>query len=415
MSSSGEPVITPYIAPEFERKPSGNWFLIQSQQAVEFFHSTYSSLYIREEYFDLLHSIIEWAFRPLSNIQPNPPGSPWSLAGMEEACATNITTPTLLTSDDVLYHELGPVSVEHPPTNPFTEPKHQAPTHRRILITGIPGIGKSAFARFVISLRCMARLPTVHMSETSRLEVFHDGQRIAHKQVENVKNVICGLPKNTWILVDTNPNFAQVPPDVTDTRFFILQVMSPCPEYASWINKSMPKPVIIVMKPWTAEELIAARCCQVDKVSFSATDHQLQEFVELYGGSARDAYLSASKMAAHEKDVDAMLLEKSFTYPVPRLVPPGVSHIYLSVLPSVTESTPRIRKMMLTLPSTHIRDKIVRHVLAEKKHRRNEIWTALLKDPLGKSLAEVIKLNTHFHDLLLQDGSVRPDTVDGRL
>ncbi|KAJ6515350.1 hypothetical protein C8R45DRAFT_206618 [Mycena sanguinolenta] len=304
-----KPAATPYIAPELERQPPGKWFLTVSSRRGILSPVTFMPLHPKGiSQLVALHSRVGLPSTPEHATK----STPFTSGGNGERRMYKRHRHTYsLDLRRRLVLRTWSFFQRYPPTNPFMEPGHQAPSRSRILITGVPGIGKSVFTRFVLCLRCMAGLPTVYMNEARRLEVFHEGQRIAHEQVWNIEEVLWALPENTWIIVDTNPNFAQVPRDVTNTRFFILQVMPPCPEYAYWIKKSILLPRIIVMKPWSAEELITARWSQVNEASLAATDNQLREFVQLYGGSARDAYLFARKTATHEKDVDSTSLSKA--------------------------------------------------------------------------------------------------------
>ncbi|KAJ6524504.1 hypothetical protein B0H19DRAFT_1276466 [Mycena capillaripes] len=77
--------------------------------------------------------------------------------------------------------------------------------------------------------------------------------------------------------------------------------MSPREERAQWMKKTTPRPVVVVMRPWSAKELIAARWAQ-DIVP--PTNDQLHKFVDLYGGSARDAYTFARQPDDYLIEID---------------------------------------------------------------------------------------------------------------
>ncbi|KAJ7489580.1 hypothetical protein FB451DRAFT_1362417 [Mycena latifolia] len=383
------PALSPYSfhLPVFERKESG-WFLTHADPQLNWFMDMYSALYVREDYRDILASILEWAFRPLATneLQTIPPVSPLTTK-MDEMKLDDINikveeiqTTVPLSRKALLYFEDGPFSEESAVMN-------------RVVVTGLPGIGKSGFARYVLILRCMQGLPTVFIYQESELEFYHGGKRFVYPVASHV---ISNLPPNTWIIVDS----VVVPFFATIAKVFVMQVMSPLEDHARWIKKTLPMPVVVAMKPWSAEELIAARSVQ------------LRHFVELYGGSALEAYACAIEPNLHSDQLQGALDNFTATnmrktlgnQTIPRFLEGGISHVILSLFPQVIEG---IRGITLAPPTSHVQDKLMKHVSSLEEQQRNELWRVLLGHSYGKSLAGSI-FARNYHCILLKNGPVWP-------
>jgi hypothetical protein len=154
-------LIPPYTfqLPVFQRLQTG-WFLTHDDPELNWFRATYDALYIREEYRDLLTSILEWAFRPrTTSLQTSPPVSPitrdtevMKMEGIDTEKTSSdsnvkleeIDPPTVPLSRKAMRHfEEGAFDEGRPPPNPFSEAQHQATLFNRLLVTGPPGIGAS--------------------------------------------------------------------------------------------------------------------------------------------------------------------------------------------------------------------------------------------------------------------------------
>ncbi|KAJ7489572.1 hypothetical protein FB451DRAFT_693587 [Mycena latifolia] len=336
---------------------------------MDMYRVQYSALYIRhgEDYRDLLASILEWGFRPLAtnDLQTFSPVSPLTTK-MDEMKMDDIgikveeieTSTVPLSRKALLYFEDGPFPEECPPPNPFSRAEYQAAVMNRVVVTGLPGIGKSGFARYVLILRCMQGLPTVFIYQESELEFCHSGKRF----VCPVKShVISNLPPNTWIIVDSCQSLVGVPFLVTIAKFFVMRVMSPWEGHAWWMKKTLPMPVVVAMKPWSTEELIAARSVQVvDEIRQTSND-QLRHFVELYGlgGSALEAYACAIEPSLHSDQLQGALDNFTATnirktlgnQTIPRFLESGISHVILSLLPKVNEG---MRGITLAPPTSRV-------------------------------------------------------------
>ncbi|KAJ6524507.1 hypothetical protein B0H19DRAFT_1386117 [Mycena capillaripes] len=356
---------SPFELPTLERRPSG-WFLEDTnrQLEVKWFDRVHSALYVREEYRDLLESILEWAFRvPVANDQADPP--------------------------------------ERPPS-------------RRLEASGghwEPGIGKSAFVRYILVLRCMMGLPTVFMEDKLWLNVYHQRKQLKYSlAARHIGEIIHKLPVNTWILVDSSSELVGVPLQVTQAKCFVLQAMSPRQECTRWLNKTTPRPVAVVMKPWTADELIAARPAQ--KLVEPVSDSQLREFVRLYGGSARDAYAFASAPDHYRRSIAAAIptftaKNLNITFgpgPIPNFPVNGIPHMILSVFPQTKED---LRGFIVAPPTSHVRDLLMTHIEGLDQTARNELFSALRGYWEARSLARSV-LEVSYHRVLLENGRVWP-------
>ncbi|KAJ7291445.1 hypothetical protein C8J57DRAFT_1272998 [Mycena rebaudengoi] len=381
--------------------------------------------------------ILEWVFRAeeeeeeeeglksdlgANELQADPPVSalPMKVEETEEMHAIMASPVSAeYPQDDIKVEEIEPDSVPlcqwafrdletplmnaaSPPSNPFAEDKHRAPVLNRLIVTGLPGIGKSAFARYILILRAIAGLPTVVVYKKTFLHLYTNGKRFEHPMNSDL---VMQLPANTWFLVDSGTDLLGVPVDLWVARGFIIQFMSPGEGRAQWMKNVLPRPVVVAMKPWSAAELIAARSVQARAPK--VTNAQLHQFVRQYGGSARDAYGYAGEPRRYSQGLDNALenftpenvRKMLVTHPLPSFVESGISHHIFSIYPQVQEG---IRDVTLSSPTPHVRDRLLAYISKLETQQRNEIWRVLLHHPYGKTLAGNM-LDANFHRVLLNE------------
>ncbi|KAF9071845.1 hypothetical protein BDP27DRAFT_1361508 [Rhodocollybia butyracea] len=199
--------------------------------------------------------------------------------------------------------------------NPFALVENQSSTTSisGLIATGLPGIGdyayfmpnclfmltalyvsgKMRFLFLIWHLRRAENLPTLIMTDPRFL--WKDNLLYLLK----VPGVYPGylskmIPRNTWCLVDSNR-------DLTDHIWFFPR------EFRIEWGKKQKDVYYLVMKPWSAEELISGLQLQL-RVRFPPTVNSLVDFRAQYGGSARDAYRYASNISLLEEEIEGAAL-----------------------------------------------------------------------------------------------------------
>ncbi|KAJ7856623.1 hypothetical protein B0H13DRAFT_2672974 [Mycena leptocephala] len=292
--------------------------------------------------------------------------------------------------------------------NPFSEPQHQLPLTHGIVVTGMPGIGKSIFARYVLALRCMVNLPTVFIDHPNYMDIYNNNQV---RTVVLHRAFLRDIPTSTWIIVDCNQELQTVPQSVFKTRAFIMQVMSPHEAHAEWVKKRLPRAGLLAMEAWSAEELIAAQSAQGTEDTQLIESQQLVHFVERFGGSARDAYAFAEEPGAYEEQlgiafgqVTALSMSAVIEGEIlPRFAKAEISHTILSIFP---RDNGGVRDMVMKAPTAHVHSLLIAHIERKESEARNQIWRTFLGHPLGKFIAGNL-LDRNFHRVLL-DGAAWP-------
>ncbi|KAJ6560464.1 hypothetical protein B0H19DRAFT_1147833 [Mycena capillaripes] len=308
---------------------------------------------------------------------------------------------------DLVDIQTDPIPFNEDPPNPFAMSINQGQRFGAVVVTGLPGIGKSGFSRYILSLRVMAGLPTVIVQSIDTLIYYHEGYSTTHPITIDF---VDSLPQDTWTIVDCRQSVKTVPEPVQLTPSFLVQLLSPREEGVAWVSKALPVPAFLAMSPWTAEELIAARTVQYDPLVRRTTDDDLRLFVQRYGGSARDAYLYACDQARFSDKVDAALerisaegINLSFSgQSLPNFDRGSISHTVLSVFPIRTSNG--LREMKLGCPSLYVQQLLFKHLEDQGEKERNEVWQLLLANPLGRGLAGNL-LDQNYHRVLLETRS----------
>ncbi|KAF9048103.1 hypothetical protein BDZ89DRAFT_1058044 [Hymenopellis radicata] len=199
------------------------------------------------------------------------------------------------------------------------------------------------------------------------------------------------VPEETWCLIDSNNQLTSVPVYLVDSRRFVIQAASPRIRRMEWMQK-VPHSQYFLMKPWDCSELIAARQCQT-KLDQTADETQLANFHHLCGGSARDAYSFAYRMAAFESKIESALddLERDAmarlrSHEPSSFVPESTSHRLLSFFP-VTNQKRTVWK--IDSPSESLRDRLWSRMAKDYEEAQREwfYFNLCSKSPGPRALA----------------------------
>ncbi|KAI9464223.1 hypothetical protein HD554DRAFT_2282124 [Boletus coccyginus] len=102
-----------------------------------------------------------------------------------------------------------------------------------IIVTGMPGIGKSLLLEFILHLRNLAGLPTLFVLDNRRVDLFaSDGVFRCEGRIDRSE-----LPPSVWALVDSNTDLIGVSEWVRSLGCFIVQAASPWPDRLHWALK----------------------------------------------------------------------------------------------------------------------------------------------------------------------------------
>jgi hypothetical protein len=273
----------------------------------------------------------------------------------------------------------------------------------------------------------MVNLPTVFIDHPNYMDIYNNNQV---RTVVLHRAFMTDIPTSTWIIVDCNQELQTVPQSVFKRKAFIMQVMSPHEAHAEWVKKRLPRAGLLAMEAWSAEELIAAYVISLNPVHFQLTfpllysqsaqgtedtqlipSQQLVDFVERFGGSARDAYAFAEEPGAYEEklgiafeQVTALNMSAVIAGEIlPRFAKAEISHTILSIFP---RDNGGVRDMVMKAPTAHVHSLLIAHIERKESEARNQIWRTFLGHPLGKFIAGNL-LDRNFHRVLL-DGAAWP-------
>jgi len=196
-----------------------------------------------------------------------------------------MSTPAQEEDDGLGRHDLRELVDDETqePANPFKLAVNRRQFRGSIAITGTFGIGKAHFLKFLFALRCLANLPAIAiMYFASLMLLYRDGKQY---RLPLTSWDFHAAPAGTWCLADTE---TALPEFVYRSHYFVVQRVSPHddPVRARWMRKAFPVP--LAMKPWSAAELIKARCSR--SYGRFTMDDELQVFCTKFGGFPRDAW-----------------------------------------------------------------------------------------------------------------------------
>ncbi|KAJ7222360.1 hypothetical protein GGX14DRAFT_663393 [Mycena pura] len=298
--------------------------------------------------------------------------------------------------------------------NPF---KHSRRGHfyRRdsaVIITGLPGIGKTLLLSVIFYLRVAAGLPTVFMRAADFMLVYsgHPSQQLF--VLRDLISLQRAVSKGAWILLDSDRTFFTPPETLVRTGFFIVQAASPRAGRMDWAEKIRGPYQFCLMQPWTLEELFAASSLQPGDCS----GDNMQAFFEKFGGSARHVYKESHDVAAfdHRVLIAALSLKKEkihrllqvMTYPSPTVaIPDEIGHMLITALP--LNDKDRTQHQM-KWPTPHLEKKLLKAIDDRYTIARRELYiiNVGIKSPGCRATAAHL-LDKHHHGFIGLGGKWR--------
>ncbi|KAF8211468.1 hypothetical protein K438DRAFT_2011012 [Mycena galopus ATCC 62051] len=382
-----------------------------------------TTVMIRNEYDDLLLAILsslqrQQVFRQVSlrdaafklSVTPRVPDPPECTTepppSLDEAFKLSVTPRVPDLSECTTY------------PNPFLDPDYRNLYHKRgvLIITGLPGIGKTSFLALIFHLRVAANLPTLYMATENSAIIFKNEQLGELKNPTDV-GLALNMPPETWCLIDSTRSLTAVPGAIQQNKMFIVQATSPRGDRMEYAKKLRSQ--ICLMRPWSLEELIIGSSLQ----EFPVAEAEIKFFFERFGGSARDVFLYAYDPNGFERDIDAAAsklgadeIESLITSTIFTLAVPGQEgHALLSAFPLGNHDR---REFQIRSPSQAMYEKVLKRISTSRNAARHRLYTICsgVDSPGCKDL-----FNQHYHDFLLAGGTwglhvlQKPDGVQGRV
>ncbi|KAF8068650.1 hypothetical protein FPV67DRAFT_1780143 [Lyophyllum atratum] len=183
------------------------------------------------------------------------------------------------------------------PENPFLNQRSHTVTSVGFILTGHPGIGKTAWLQLVLVLRLHAKLPTIYQVGP-RLTYLFDSSGVERIITDLNADIIEGFkdaceaeagpdgPLPIWALIDSNLDLTGVDPLYLTYKIFVVQTPSPRANHLEWIKKQSITVPVFILQPFTLAELIAGRQLQRIRCPVAL----LADFFHRYGPCARLAY-----------------------------------------------------------------------------------------------------------------------------
>ncbi|KAJ6520365.1 hypothetical protein C8R45DRAFT_1205348 [Mycena sanguinolenta] len=260
----------PQFRPLVPVKRDSLWYLPRSPWI------TYQDILVRLEYHRLMKGILRWN-RLRTMVAPD----------------TSDTDPFGPNPEMRRIEALGPEdelssALEYP--NPFIDQLDAFRRHTILVLTGLPGIGKTSFLGLVFHLRVAATLPTLYMVDEHHAVVFVQGKTwlVPAAELSYVFQKDW-VPEGTWCLVECYSGFRGIPRAFVKGRRFLLVAASP--QNSSTLSvKDFMTAQYCVMRPWSLQELLDGLQFQDLYSAERPAPADLENFFKRYGGSARLAY-----------------------------------------------------------------------------------------------------------------------------
>ncbi|KIK55338.1 hypothetical protein GYMLUDRAFT_47901 [Collybiopsis luxurians FD-317 M1] len=179
-------------------------------QKVWYFDTTDEPQMVRQEFHDALIAIIGWLKK-----------------GFPRDFIPFISTDTLR-DDHTVY------------TNPFLG-NESVSGAARLVVVGLPGIGKTTFLSYVFTARVAKNLPTL-FSEGDPMYIWKNNQ-LYTVPVKELQYLITQrfVDENMWCLLDCNDATHSLPSSMYRSNVFFLRAASPRKERLNWVSKSAVK------------------------------------------------------------------------------------------------------------------------------------------------------------------------------
>ncbi|KAJ7201344.1 hypothetical protein GGX14DRAFT_656372 [Mycena pura] len=272
-----------------------------------------------------------------------------------------------------------------------------------VIISGLPGIGKTRFLCLLFYLRVDANLPTLYMSRDDYAIVYKDG---GFGRLQSTALISLGeiMPENTWCLVDSNRYSTRVPAAVVESGLFVVQAASPRKERMDYVKDLEGTSQVCLMRDWTLAELIVG---YTFRLPFTfPSEQKLKDFFEKYGGSARHVFKDLDNpsfeadidKAARALDANKILQELRSTSPS-LAITDEFGHMLLSAFPLGDEDR---RMCQIRCPSIPMRQKLFKRIDDSDEEARGRVFRTCkgVNTPGCKAWTSDI-LNEDYHSYLL--------------
>ncbi|KAJ6513366.1 hypothetical protein C8R45DRAFT_1154572 [Mycena sanguinolenta] len=386
-------------------KQDGVWYLPPTQYINK------ESIMIRDEYRMLLAGILEW--QNLRHITP------------VDSNTTSLCDPRRIRA---IAQDIESMSEQQFPSL-FVDQLDAYRQNTLLVMTGLPGIGKTMFLRFIFHLRVTTRLPTLYMENNSFAIVFVPGNtwKVPATALFDILELDL-IPTETWCLIDCNPEFHAIPTEVVRGPRFVMLAASPrnVPSVKDFATTRY-----CVMRPWTLQELCDGLQFQTFLTSKRPNPRNLEEFFDRFGGSARLAYQKSAdpqsiilfeantrKAARNLDSMQKTLIRSLFTtakiidlFVFRTTIPDEISHILLSVFPIDDLNRTRI---LVDAPSQAMASKALEILATDLETARQEFWNLLhLNTPnqAARGWASTV-FNRFYHDVIVAGGMWQLQPMD---
>ncbi|KAJ7145413.1 hypothetical protein C8R43DRAFT_1012709 [Mycena crocata] len=268
--------------------PTDIWVLPAAAATNPLVGLTQHPTLLRDEYVDLLDAILV---------------SLRLQAGDGRPAAPLLANTDAVNPREIRVQKRVPSPSSQPFRNPFQEDVHRHLTSEdtALVITGLPGIGKTRFLVLLFHLRVAANLPTLFMANKSTA-YFYKNHQLGAITGFGPTVFADNIPPSTWCLIDTNDELVTIPRSIIDSGRFIVQTASPRAEHMKYTRKLSKPHQCCVMKPWSLAELVAGLSLQPHLHRVSETN--VKAFYDRFGGAARILYRNVFDPKAFEAQVD---------------------------------------------------------------------------------------------------------------
>ncbi|KAF9069283.1 hypothetical protein BDP27DRAFT_729786 [Rhodocollybia butyracea] len=173
-------------------------------------------------------------------------------------------------------------------------------------------------------------------------------------------------------------------------------------------KKKHPAAHYLVMKPWSAEELISG--LQLQDISRMETNAEaLVKFRDQYGGSARDAYKYASNMSWCQvaisnatRGINEVVITEAFkSTPSSLQLPDDAGHMLLSVLPLSDNDR---REFIINTPTEYLRSTLLDLIDLNREVASRTLYTICLGCPTPGSRALAAQIFDRNHSPFIRMG-----------
>ncbi|KAJ7347094.1 hypothetical protein DFH08DRAFT_870239 [Mycena albidolilacea] len=363
-SAQRVPVIRPPDDVPDVKTPAFMWVLPHAED-LSYLLSASSRILLRQEYYNILVALLWYLDRKSLDDRIDVDGYPVDQINVP---------PRQINVPPRQEHSPGPDELcipEHMPDiseatifpNPFLDPR-QGNLYREfgaLIITGLPGIGKTILLAVIFWLRVAAKLPTAYMTDPNVVLVYTGAHFFV---LTNPTLIPVALGRNAWFLVDSNVRNLDPPQVVIDSGRFIVQAASPRASRTQWARKNQGSGIrpFCLMQPWTLDELFAGSSLQIEQ----CTGADMYAFFQKFGGSARHVYDESHQLSAFDdlvKEAAATLVnDTELIMRVIQLCTPNrsidnkVGHLLVTTLPLDDRDRTQFR---MASPTNYLQDLLI--------------------------------------------------------